>query len=99
MYIFSFWKRFGKTNKETTDALKYLNLSNEIDELTQIESIFLKIELNNLIIDKLKEIKHSQNNTKIECLEHTAKRAKNFGFSKYSLPIVFKEVSASKMCH
>ena len=37
-------------------GLKFLNLSIKIDELTKIESIFLKNQLNDLIINKLKEI-------------------------------------------
>ena len=39
------------------DTLKSLNFFNKIDELKQIEIIFLQNQLNDLIIDKLKEIK------------------------------------------
>ena len=39
------------------DTLKSLNVFNKIDELKQIEIIFLQNQLNDLIIDKLKEIK------------------------------------------
>ena len=37
-------------------GLKFLNLSIKIDELAKIESIFLNSQLNDLIINKLKEI-------------------------------------------
>ena len=36
-----------------------------MDQLKKIESIFLKNQLKDLIIDKLKEIKKFQNNIKI----------------------------------
>ena len=39
------------------DTLKSLNVFNKIDGLKQIEIIFLQNQLNDLIIDKLKEIK------------------------------------------
>ena len=56
IYIFFFRKGFRKTNKKQIDALKSLNFSHKIDELKQIESIFPKNDLNDLIFDKLKEI-------------------------------------------
>ena len=37
----------------------------------QVQSIFLQNPLNDLIIDKLKEIKQLQNNTKLGSLEYT----------------------------
>ena len=57
--------------KKQVDALKSLNLSYKIDELKQVQSIFLQNPLNDLIIDKLKEIKQLQNNTKLGNLEYT----------------------------
>ena len=75
--------------KKQVDPLKSLKLANKIDELKQIESIFPKNQLNGLIIDKLKEIIHLQNNIKLHDLEYTAKRGKRYCFTKYSLPIVF----------
>ena len=53
-------KAFEKQTEKQVDALK-LDLPNKI-ELKQIESIFQKKQLNYLIIDKLKEIMHLQNN-------------------------------------
>ena len=85
----SLTKAFLKKTKKQTDALKSLNISNKIDELKQIESISLQNRLNNLIIDKLKEINKLQSNIKLRDLEYTIKREKKYGFSKYSLPIVF----------
>ena len=46
-----------KQTKRQIDALNSLILSNKIDQLKQIENIFSQNQLNNLIIDKLKEIK------------------------------------------
>ena len=48
--------------------------------------------MNELIIDKLKEIKQLRNNIKLDDLEYTTKRGKNDGFSKYSLPIFLKDI-------
>ena len=62
IYIFSFRKSLGKQRKKHVDALKSLNLCIEI--------------LNNLTIDKLKEIKQLQNNIKLDTLEYAAKREK-----------------------
>ena len=45
--------------------------------------------MNDLIINKLKDIKQLQNNIKLVELEHTGKRGKHYIFSIYSLPIVF----------
>ena len=39
--------------KKQVKVLKSLNLSNKIDELKRIESIFPKKQLNDLIIDRL----------------------------------------------
>ena len=57
--------------------------------LKQIESIFPKKQLNDLIIDKLKEIMKLQNNIKLGNLKYTTKSRKSYNFSRYSLPIVF----------
>ena len=51
-----------KKTKKQVDPLKSLNLSNKIDELKQIESIFPQNQMNDLILDKLKEIKQLQDN-------------------------------------
>ena len=45
--------------------------------------------MNNLIIDKLKEIVQLQKNIKLDALKYTTKREKRYNFSRYSLPIVF----------
>ena len=67
--------------------MKYLNLSNKINKLKEIESIFSRIQLNDLIIDNLKEIMQLQNNIKLDDLEYTTR--KRYNFIRYSLPIVF----------
>ena len=55
-FILFFRKGFRKTNKKQIDALKSLNFSHKTDELKQIESIFPKNDLNDLIFDNVKEI-------------------------------------------
>ena len=81
-------KAFKKQTEKQFDSLKYLNLPNKL-ELKQIENIFPRNQLNDLIIDKLKEIMQLQYNIKLDDLEYTAKRGKRYNFSRYSLPIVF----------
>ena len=49
-------KALKKQKNKPVDVLKFLNISNNIDELKQIENIFPQNQLNDLIIDKLKEI-------------------------------------------
>ena len=41
-----------------------------------------------LICDKLKEIKHLENNIKLDDLEYAGKSWRNYAFSKYQLLIV-----------
>ena len=81
-------KAFEKQTEKQVGALKSLNLPNNI-ELKQIESISQKKQLNDLIINKLKEIMHLQNNIKLDDVEYTVKREKDYNFSRNSLPIVF----------
>ena len=57
--------------------------------MKQIEIIFSKKQLNDLIIDKLKEIMKLQNNIKLGNLKYTTNSRKSYNFSRYSLPIVF----------
>ena len=66
-----------------------LELPNKIDELKRIQSVFPKIQLKSLIINKLKELMQLQKNIKLDYLEYTAERGKRYNFNKYSLPIVF----------
>ena len=56
IYIFPLRKSLGKINQKQIGVLKFLNLSNKIYELKQIEEIFPKKQLNDLIIDKLNKI-------------------------------------------
>ena len=56
IFIFSFRKAYEKQKEKLVDALKSLNLSDKTDELKWFESIFPKKVLNDLIIDKSKEI-------------------------------------------
>ena len=66
-----------------------MNLPIKIDELKQIEGVFSRNQLNDLVIDKLKEIMQLKNNIKLDNLGYTTKRGKIYSFSKYTLPIVF----------
>ena len=54
-----------------------------------------KNQLNDLIIDKLKEIMQLQNNIKLDDLEYTSKRGKH-NFIRYSLPCVFQRHTRGK---
>ena len=82
-------KAFEKQTEKQVDTLKSLNLLNKTNELKQIENIFSKNQMDDLIIDKLKKIVQSQNNIKLGDLEYTTKRGKRYNFSRYSLPITF----------
>ena len=63
--------------------------SNKNDQLKQIEGIFLKNLMNDLICDKLKEIVNLQNVIKTDKLHYKSKRRKIYSFNEYCLPIVF----------
>ena len=63
--------------------------SNKDDQLKQIEGIFLKNLMNDLICHKLKEIVNLQNVIKTDKLHYKSKRRKNYSFNEYCLPIVF----------
>ena len=45
--------------------------------------------MNNLIIDKLKEIMQLHINIKLDNLEYTSKKGKCYNFNRHFLPIVF----------
>ena len=63
--------------------------SNKKDQLKQIEGIFLKNLMNDLICHKLKEIVNLQNVSKTDKLHYKSKRRKIYSFNEYYLPIVF----------
>ena len=79
---FPLGKAFEKQTNKQADALKSLNLSHKIGELKQIEIVFPKNQLNDFIIDKLKEIIQLQDNIKVDHLEYTTKGGKHYNFSK-----------------
>ena len=56
--------------------MKSINLFNKIDELKQIETVFSNNQLNDSIIDELKEIIQLKNNIKLRNVEYTSKREK-----------------------
>ena len=69
-------KALQKQTKKQIHALKSINLFNKIDELKQIESVFSNNQLNDSIIDELKEIIQLKNNIKLGNVEYTSKREK-----------------------
>ena len=71
-YTYSLLDRALK-NKQRNDVLKTFDFSSNINEL---KSIFPQNQMNILIINKLKQTKELQNNSKLEDLEYTTKRRK-----------------------
>ena len=69
-------KALKKQTKKQIHALKSINLFNKMDELKQIESVFSNNQLNDSIIDELKEIIQLKNNIKLGNVEYTSKREK-----------------------
>ena len=61
--------------------MNHLNVSNKIDELKQIESISPQIQMNDLMLYRLKKVKQLQNNMKLNELDCKAKSRKKFFFS------------------
>ena len=55
-------KAFEKQTNKQVVVTKSLNLSNKINEFSQIKNIFLQNQLNDFITDKLKEVKRLHNN-------------------------------------
>ena len=66
-----------------------LSLSNKTNELKQIEIVFPKSLLSDLIIYEFKEIVQLQDIIKPNELDYTSKHGKTYNFSKYALPFVF----------
>ena len=77
-------KAFEKQTKEQVKAIKDLNISDKTNGLKQIENIFPKDVINDLIITKLKKIIELQNNIELDKPNY-----KNNNFNKVSLPTKF----------
>ena len=94
-------KLFKNKQRIKLILLKYLNLSNKIDQLKQVGSLFPKIQLNDLIIDKLKEIKKLQSNIKLDKLEYATKHRKNNHEREKVILITycFQEMYTREICH
>ena len=60
----------------------FIRLSNKINEINQIKSIFPQNQMKDVIIDRLKEFRQLQNGTKLDELDYEAKSRKNYNFSK-----------------
>ena len=80
-------KTFFMKNKQKNRLV--LIRSNKDDQLKQIEGIFLKNLMNDLICHKLKEIVNLQNVIETDKLHYKSKRRKIYSFNEYCLPIVF----------
>ena len=74
-------KAFEKQKKKQAGALCSINLSNKIDESNQIKSIIPVNQMNDLILDRLEEMRHLQNCFKINGLDYKSKNEKNNYFS------------------
>ena len=72
--------------------LKFLNLSNKINELKRIDGIFSKNLLNDLIIDKFKKVIQLQDIIKIDNLNYKSNRKQTYNFGKYSLPTFLRDI-------
>ena len=57
-------------------ASTYLELSNKIDELNRIKSIFSQNQINDLICDRLKQINQLQNSIQLNKLYYKTKSEK-----------------------
>ena len=60
----------------------FIRLSNKINEINQIKSIFPQNQMKDVIIDRLKEFRQLQKDTKLDELDYEAKSRKNYNFSK-----------------
>ena len=85
----SLGKALDRQTEKQVVSLKSLNLSNKTNELKQIEGIFPKNLLNDLVINKLKKIVQLQDINESNELDYSSKRGKTYNFSEYALPIVF----------
>ena len=65
-----------KQTEKQVNALKSVNFSNKTDELKQIQGIFQKKLLNDLIIYKLQVIIKLQNITELNELDYESKHEK-----------------------
>ena len=63
---------------------KSFNLSNKTDELNEIKNLFPQNQINDLILNRLKEFKQLQNNIELNELKFTIKREKHYDFSEIS---------------
>ena len=66
-------KSLEKQTKKQVDSLKSLNLSYKIDVLDQMKSVFLQNQMNDLILDMLREIRQLENDTKLNDVDYKAK--------------------------
>ena len=60
----------------------FIRLSNKINEINQIKSIFPQNQMKDVIIDRLKEFRQLQKDTKLDELDYEAKSRKNYNFNK-----------------
>ena len=63
---------------------KSFNLTNKTDELNEIKNLFPQNQINDLVLNRLKEFKQLKNNIELNELKFTIKREKHYDFSENS---------------
>ena len=66
-------KGLEKQTKKQVHSLKSLNLQYKIDVLDQMKSVFLQNQMNDLILDMLREIRQLENDIKLNEVDYKAK--------------------------
>ena len=66
-------KGLEKQTKKQVHSLKSLNLQYKIDVLDQMKSVFLQNQMNDLILDMLREIRQLENDIKLNKVDYKAK--------------------------
>ena len=66
-------KGLEKQTKKQVHSLKSLNLQYKMDVLDQMKSVFLQNQMNDLILDMLREIRQLENDIKLNEVDYKAK--------------------------
>ena len=90
---------FEKQTDKQFGLIKSLKLSKKKGELKQIEGIFPRNLINDLIHDKSKEIVNLQDIIEKDNLNYKSKCGKSYNFDKDSLPTVFQKTNMNDIYH
>ena len=85
-------KAIEKQTESEVGALKSLGTTKKKDNIKQNEAVFPKSILNDLIINKLKQIIKLQDIIKTGYLYYKSKSRKIYHFTEYSLPIFLRDM-------